>query len=115
MAGAAYALIYRAPADRPDGAAKAISGAPNTRVGPLVPDTSSTIFTRRAVPKRGNKPLGMRRGPSPQAEEVAVIGTDELFRVAPRNGNWWPARLADGREGFVSNERVRVLDEGDTD
>ena len=89
--------------------------APSARDRPLVPDTTTSIFTRRAVPKRSNKPLRLRRGPSARSEQVAVIGTDEVFRVAPRNGDWWPARLADGREGYVNNEYVRVLDFGDAD
>ena len=112
---AAYAVIDREPAAKEEQFAVAKSGATDTAGRPLVLDTSGTIFTRRAVPKRSNKPLRIRRGPSSQAEEVAVIGTDEVFRVAPRNGNWWPARLADGREGFVSNEWIRVLDEGEAD
>ena len=115
---AGFAIIGQEPTPAADAEEPAVAGSPGAsgaRNRPLVPDTSSSIFIRRAVPKRGNKPLRLRRGPSPQAEEVAIIGTDEVFRVAPRNGNWWPARLADGREGFVSNEWVRVLDEDDAD
>lgn len=75
-----------------------------------VPDVSRTIFTRRAVPVRGDKPLRLRAGPSPTARAVAIIGTDEVFRVAPRQGDWWPARLSDGREGYVAARWINVLD-----
>ena len=75
-----------------------------------VPDVSRTIFTRRAVPVRSDKPLRLRAGPSATARPVAVIGTDEVFRVAPRQGDWWPARLSDGREGYVAARWINVLD-----
>jgi hypothetical protein len=78
----------------------------------LVPDVSRTIFTRRAVALPSDKPLRLRAGPSADAAQVAVIGTDEVFRVAPRQGEWWPARLSSGAEGYVMARWVRVVDEG---
>lgn len=78
----------------------------------LVPDVSRTIFTRRAVPLPSDKPLRLRAGPAADAAQIAVIGTDEVFRVAPRQGDWWPARLTSGAEGYVMARWVRVVDEG---
>jgi hypothetical protein len=77
-----------------------------------VPDVSRSIFTRRAVPVRGDKPLRLRAGPSAASAQVAVIGTDEVFRVAPRQGDWWPAQLANGSQGYVMARWVNVLDAG---
>ena len=77
-----------------------------------VPDISRTIFTRRAVPVRSDKPLRVRAEPSETARPIAVIGPDEVFRVAPRQGEWWPARLRDGTEDANLN---KVVDTGETD
>jgi len=77
-----------------------------------VPDISRSIFTRRAVPVRSDKPLRLRAGPAADSAQVAVIGTDEVFRVAPRQGEWWPAQLANGAQGYVMARWVNVLDGG---
>lgn len=71
----------------------------------------STIFTRRAVPLPAARQLRLRAAPSADAPVVALIEPDEVFRVAPRNGDWWPARLRSGDEGFVSHRWIRVIDE----
>ena len=75
---------------------------------------AASIFIRRAVPKDNNKPVRLRAGPSLTSAEVAVIGTDEVFRVAPRTGDWWPAQLANGTQGFVHAAFVNVLDGPET-
>jgi hypothetical protein len=77
-----------------------------------VPDVSRSIFTRRAVPVRSDKPLRLRAGPSADSPQVAIIGTDEVFRVAPRQGDWWPAQLSNGAQGYVMARWVNVLDGG---
>ena len=76
-----------------------------------VPDTARTGFILRASPVRSDKPLRLRASPSPTAAELAVIGPDEIFRIAPgQNGEWWSAQLCDGTTGFVSSRHVRLLD-----
>jgi hypothetical protein len=69
-----------------------------------------SIFTRRAVPTDPTKEVYLRAGPSVQAETVATIGTDEVFRVAPRQGDWWPAQLANGNQGYVHSAWINVID-----
>ena len=71
----------------------------------------STIFTRRAVPLPSARQLRLRSAPSQDAPVVRLISPDEVFRVAPRNGDWWPARLTGGDEGFVAHRWIRVIDE----
>ncbi|HEX8639666.1 MAG TPA: TIR domain-containing protein [Allosphingosinicella sp.] len=70
-----------------------------------------TIFTRRAVPLPSARQLRLRAAPSETAPVVRLISPDEVFRVAPRNGDWWPARLTNGDEGFVAHLWIRVIDE----
>ena len=70
-----------------------------------------TIFTRRAVPLPSARQLRLRSAPSEDAPVVRLISPDEVFRVAPRNGDWWPARLSSGDEGFVAHRWIRVIDE----
>ena len=41
---------------------------------------------------------------------IAVIGTEEIFRVAPRQGEWWPAQLANGTQGYVHAGWINVID-----
>ena len=77
-----------------------------------VPDVSRSIFTRRAVPAQSDKPLRLRAGPSLDSPQIAILGTDEVFRVAPRQGDWWPAQLANGTQGYVMARWVNVLDDG---
>ena len=67
----------------------------------VVTDVSRSIFTRRATTKDPNKPVRLRSAPSQDGPVIAVIGTDEVFRVAPRQGDWWPAQLANGTQGYV--------------
>lgn len=72
---------------------------------------ATTIFTRRAVPLPSARQLRLRSAPSEDAPVVRLISPDEVFRVAPRNGDWWPARLSGGDEGFVAHRWIRVIDE----
>ena len=69
-----------------------------------------SIFTRRAVPTDPTKEVYLRAGPSVTAETIATIGTDEVFRVAPRQGEWWPAQLANGKKGYVHAAWINVID-----
>ena len=69
-------------------------------------------FPALARTVRNDKPLRLRAGPSADSAEVAIIGTDEVFRVAPRQGEWWPAQLANGTQGYVMARWVNVLDGG---
>lgn len=82
-------------------------GPPETKAG----TAAATIFTRRAVPLPSARQLRLRAAPSQDAEVIALIAPDEVFRVAPRNGDWWPARRRSGDEGFVSHRWIRVIDE----
>ena len=92
--GAAAFFLTRAPAGRCTG----------------VPDTAQTGFVQRATPMRGDKPLWLRAGPSPQARRIARIGPDEIFRVVPAPGSpWWSARLCDGTTGFVARRFVTLV------
>lgn len=75
-----------------------------------VPDTAQTGFVLRASPARGDKPLWLRSGPSPQARRIARIGPDEIFRVVPSPGSpWWSARLCDGTTGFVARRFITLV------
>jgi hypothetical protein len=75
-----------------------------------VQDTAQTGFVQRATPRRGDKPLWLRAGPSPRARTVTRIGPDEVFRVLPQAGSpWWPARLCDGRNGFVARRFITLV------
>lgn len=115
LAGLALALaagaffLFRAQPAAPVPAPEPVR-AEASRAGEAVPDVSRSIFRRRAVPVRSDKPLRLRAGPSGDAPQVAVIGPDQVFRVAPRQGEWWPARLSNGAEGYVSHRFVDVLD-----
>ncbi|MGE0179775.1 MAG: TIR domain-containing protein [Sphingomonas sp.] len=71
---------------------------------------SRSIFTRRAVGTDSTKPVRLRAGPSYEAETIAIIGTDDVFRVAPRQGDWWPAQLANGNQGYVHAAWISVID-----
>ncbi|MGQ0660436.1 TIR domain-containing protein [Sphingosinicella sp.] len=75
-----------------------------------VTDVSRSIFTRRATTKDPDKPVRLRSAPAADGPVIAVIGTDDVFRVAPRQGNWWPAQLANGTQGYVHAEWINVID-----
>ncbi len=95
IAGAAAFLLLRPPA------ARACSG---------VPDTAQTGFVQRATPRRGDKPMWLRAGPSPNARTLTRIGPDEIFRVVPdERTDWWPARMCDGTTGFVARRFVTLV------
>jgi hypothetical protein len=70
-----------------------------------------SIFTRRATTLDPRKPVRLRAGQALDAPTIAIIGVTDLFFVAPRNGNWWPAQLANGTQGFVHAQFVRVIDD----
>lgn len=70
-----------------------------------------SIFTRRATTLDARKPVRLRAGPALEAETIAIIGVTDIFFVAPRNGDWWPAQLANGTQGFVHVHFVRVIDD----
>jgi hypothetical protein len=109
------AIALAAWVARPEAPAPAAVAAEPKSAAPgrvVVPDVSQSIFTRRAVPVRGDKPLRLRAGPSAESAQVAIVGTDEVFRVAPRQGDWWPAQLASGAQGYVMARWVNVLDGG---
>jgi hypothetical protein len=78
--------------------------------GNRVTDVSRSIFTRRATTKDPNKPVRLRSAPAQDGPVIAVIGTDEVFRVAPRQGDWWPAQLANGAQGYVHSAWINVVD-----
>ena len=90
------------------------TSAPPPQPANVSAGVASSIFIRRAVPKDSTKPVRLRAGPSLTAAEVAVIGTDEVFRVAPRQGDWWPAQLANGTQGFVHAAFINVIDGPET-
>ncbi len=90
------------------------TSAPPARPTNVSAGVAASIFIRRAVPKDNNKPVRLRAGPALTAPEVAVIGTDEVFRVAPRQGDWWPAQLANGTQGFVHAAFINVIDGPET-
>lgn len=90
------------------------TSAPATQPTNVSAGVAASIFIRRAVPMDNNKPVRLRGGPSLTAPEVGVIGTDEVFRVAPRNGDWWPAQRANGQQGFVHAAFVNVIDGPET-
>lgn len=102
IAAAAF-WVARSPAPQP---------MPAVARQSAVPDVSRSIFRRRAVPVRSDKPLRLRRLPSTESEQIAIIGTDEVFRVGQRQGDWWPAQLANGSQGYVMARWVNVLDGG---
>jgi hypothetical protein len=70
-----------------------------------------SIFTRRATTLDARKPVRLRAGAALNAETIAIIGVTDIFFVAPRNGDWWPAQLANGTQGFVHAQFVRVIDD----
>lgn len=78
--------------------------------GNKVTDVSRSIFTRRATTKDPDKPVRLRSAPSQEGPVIEVIGTDEVFRVAPRQGDWWPAQLASGTQGYVHAGWINVID-----
>jgi len=69
-----------------------------------------SIFTRRAVGTDASKPVRLRAGPSVDAETITLIPADQIFRVAPRQGDWWPAQLANGNQGYVHAAWINVID-----
>jgi hypothetical protein len=75
-----------------------------------VTDVSRSIFTRRATTRDPDKPVRLRSAPSQDGPVIEVIGTDEVFRVAPRQGEWWPAQLANGTQGYVHAGWINVID-----
>lgn len=77
----------------------------------LVTDVSRSIFTRRATTRDPDKPVRLRSAPAQDGPVIAVIGTDEVFRVAPRQGDWWPAQLANGTQGYVHAGWISVIDQ----
>jgi hypothetical protein len=111
-AGVAAIALAAAWVVRPPGRAPALAPRPAVADRGVVPDVSRSIFTRRAVPSQSDKPLRLRAGPSVQSPQIAILGTDEVFRVAPRQGDWWPAQLANGTQGYVMARWVNVLDGG---
>ena len=50
----------------------------------------------------------LRAGPSTSSAVAGRINQGELFWTRPRDGLWWPARTADGREGYVHRSRIRL-------
>lgn len=70
-----------------------------------------SIFTRRATTLDARKPVRLRAQPTREAETIAIIPSNQIFYVAPRNGEWWPAQLENGAQGFIHAYFVRVIDE----
>jgi uncharacterized protein YgiM (DUF1202 family) len=50
----------------------------------------------------------LRAGPSTSSAVVGRVNQGELFWTRPRDGLWWPARTAGGREGYVHRSRIRL-------
>lgn len=80
-------------------------------VNNAAPKGPHSIFTRRATTLDARKPVRLRAQPSLESETIAVIPTNQIFYVAPRNGEWWPAQLDNGAQGFIHAYFVRVIDE----
>jgi hypothetical protein len=75
------------------------------------PQGPHSIFSRRATTLDPRKPVRLRAGAALDAETIAIIGVTDIFFVAPRNGDWWPAQLANSTQGFVHAQFVRVIDD----
>lgn len=81
------------------------SGAKNSVI-----EAPRSIFTRRAIGTDGSKPVRLRANPSFDAETITLVPPDQIFRVAPRQGDWWPAQLANGNQGYVHAAWINVID-----
>jgi hypothetical protein len=64
----------------------------------------------RAVTSDPNPPTNLRNGPGSDYRIVAPIQKDEIFFVDPQvQGDWLPARTADGQRGYIYRPLVRIL------
>lgn len=85
-------------------------GAASQPAGGNAIEAPRTIFTRRAVTTDPTKPVRLRADPSSEAATRRLIRPDEIFMVAPRQGDWWPAQLPNGDQGYVHAAWISVID-----
>lgn len=74
----------------------------------------SPTFPLRARVSSAVDRVRLKQAPDLESAEVAIIHPSTIFYVARADGEWLPARVAGGKQGFVLAARVTVLDEAPT-